>query len=283
MESGETSFNSVQGTIQDSQTPLTPFYTNNNGEFWSSNMAKSTEAFGYSYQDLGAPFTSLLTKQNLLARNVALWYGGHAPAVRLSKLSDNTKRPLRRETWKRDTMSFQPNVKINAMDPPSSLVISQGRYTEWIANVKVNTEALDGRFDIHFFLGEPPNNTQSWDIAQNQIGTVGIFAMNRSTGSKAQICGTLPLTSALLKMVAAGEIPHLGLHAVNSFLSQTLRFGILGSNDMEVKPCAVEGLSIEIASMEVQLPDGGSILPRFQAAEVRLELWASTSSQVACR
>ena len=77
-------------------------------------------------------------------------------------------------------------MSVDRSEPTSSRMIQDGYYTEWIANVHVNVEALDGSFGIYFFFGEPPADEAEWELAPNQAGSVGIFAMNRMTGSQSR-------------------------------------------------------------------------------------------------
>jgi tyrosinase len=169
--------------------------------------------------------------------------------------------------------SFRPNVKPNAPDPSLENIVQQGRYTEWVANVHVNVEALDGSFTIHFFVGEAPTSVGEWEEALNHIGSVNIFAMDRNTGSQSKISGTLPLTSALMKIVAIGAIPNLDPAAVSSFLRGTLQFRVIGSDDSEVDPRRVDGMFIGVSSSEVTMPITDLELPQWGPMVRRLEMW----------
>ncbi|KAH7002086.1 hypothetical protein EDB80DRAFT_808962, partial [Ilyonectria destructans] len=242
---GETSFTTLKGDVQDSKTALTPFFASKDGTYWDSDMSRTTEAFGYTYADTDPSPVGGQDPRDQLIKKINSWWGG----------------------------SSAPNVRIDAEDPPASSVVKNGQYTEWIANVLVNAEALDGNFGIHFFLGEAPAHTKEWNWAVNLVGTVGIFAMDRTTGSQLKISGTTPLTSALMKMVAAGEIAHLGVEVVEPFLRETLQFRVLGSNGEEVKPSAVAGLYVGISSSEVKAPESDRELPEWGTMMTRIEMW----------
>lgn len=276
MAAGETSFTTLKGTIQSSTTPLTPFVASDDGTFWNSDMSRTTEAFGYAYADVNSPFASGQDVQNELIRKITQWYGESSLVGLRARERKALRRPQKMKTARIGAHHFKsarPNVRPNAEDPPVSAIVQNGRYTEWIANVHVNVEALDGNYAIHFFLGQPPLHVEEWNSASNLVGTVAIFAMDRATGSQAKISGTAPLTSALIKMVAAGEIPHLRPSAVEIFLQETLHFRILGSNDEEVDPMTVAGLYVGISSATVTVPESEAELPQWGRMQTRLELW----------
>ncbi|KAF4464633.1 tyrosinase precursor [Fusarium albosuccineum] len=277
MAAGETSFTTIKGDIQDSKTPLTPFFASENGTFWNSDMARTTEAFGYSYADTSASGKQGQNLREELIKKISKWYGGSSLiGLRAQKWQARHQSPKIMHIKSRGEhfAGARPNVRIDAKDPPISWVLKDGRYTEWIANVRVNVEALDGNFGIHFFLGKPPRDCNQWNFASNLAGTVAIFAMNRQTGSETMISGTAPLTSALMKMVAAGEILHLGPGVVVPFLRETLQFRVLGSNGEEVDASEVAGLYIGISSSEVRAPETETVLPEWGEMTERIQVWA---------
>ncbi|KAH7143850.1 hypothetical protein EDB81DRAFT_947876 [Dactylonectria macrodidyma] len=274
---GETSFTTLKGEIQDSKTALTPFFASKDGTYWDSDMSRTTEAFGYSYADTSPSAAGNQDLREQLIRKINSWYGGSSAAG----LQAKTQQPRRYPRRVKDSSlvglhvpGWRPNIRIEAENPPASSVIKNGQYTEWIANVIVNAEALDGNFGIYFFLGEAPEETRGWNWAQNLVGTVGIFAMNRATGSELKISGTTPLTSALIKMVAAGEIPHLGVVAVEPFLREALQFRVLGSDGDEVEPKNVAGLYVGISSSEVKASESEVELPEWGTTVRRIEMWS---------
>lgn len=279
MAAGETSFNALEGTIQNSSSPLTPFYHSQNGDFWNSDLARTTEAFGYAYEDVRAPLVPTKDRKKVLARKVARWFGTHSPLSLKSKASTNvySSTGVLGTSWLSSNRigGFRPNVKGNAQDPSREAIIQRGRYTEWIANVQIKTDALNGRYNFFFFVGDVPVDTGHWETASNQVGTVGMFAMSRRKGSDSRVSGTLPLTSALMKLVAAGEILDLSPLVVKPFLRNSLCFGILTGNELEIDPSSLDGLSITVTSANVWLSDDEMGLPTFGAAATRLTLWNS--------
>ncbi|CAM1503067.1 Fc.00g078430.m01.CDS01 [Cosmosporella sp. VM-42] len=274
---GETSFTTLKGTIQQSNTDLTPFLASESGFFWNSDMSRNTEAFGYAYADIQPPLEGGPSSlQEELIKKITKWYGKSSLVGLRAKAQRGRRYPHEIRTFRNGAGRFagrKPNVKLDAEDPPISSVVKNGRYTEWIANVLVNAEALDGNFAIYFFIGEVPEECVHWNSAPNLIGTVPIFAMNRNTGSQAKISGTLPLTMALSKMVAVGEIPYLGVDVVEPFLHENLHFRVLSSENEMIDPRLVAGLYVGIGSSDVKAPESESELPIWGPMTTRFEMW----------
>lgn len=277
MAAGETSYNTVKGDIQTSSTPLTPFYISDDGTFWTSDMARNTRTFGYTYADTDPAMARDQDIQEVLSEKIRLWYGGSSAA----SLRENEEPPSLHSHEVRVVAgnffalkNAKPDLGPDAQYPPAKSIIKSGRYTEWIANVHTNVEALDGTFSIHFFFGQAPPDCRHWGTSPNQIGSIDIFAMNRMTGSQSKISGALPLTSALMKMVATGAIPHLGPDVIEPFLEETLQFRVCGSDDEQVDAEKVEGLHIGVSSSDVVIPENSKKLPQWGTPVSRLELWS---------
>ncbi|OAA58708.1 tyrosinase precursor [Cordyceps fumosorosea ARSEF 2679] len=213
--------------------------------------------------------------QQSLVRKINTWYGASSPAGIAAKDSQLRVSALEKTggLWSTKASKGVPNIKLTATDPPSDKIVKAGAYTEWIANVQVNVEALEGVFDVHFFVGAPADNPTDWTLSPNQIGTVAIFAMNHSTGSQSKISGTLPLTTALMKLVATGTLPNLDPSAVTPFLRRTLEVRVRSHNDSVVDLARVEGLHIEISSTCVKVPASDVELPTWGDSTLELTVW----------
>ncbi|KAJ4153472.1 hypothetical protein LMH87_009957 [Akanthomyces muscarius] len=279
MATGETSYTAPKGTVQDSTSPLVPFYATPD-TFWTSDTSRTTEIFGYTYIDTHLHVGDRVAQQQSLVRKINSWYGTSSPAGIAAKDSqlrvaalENTGRP-----WSTKASKGMPNIRLTAMDPPVDKIVKAGEYTEWIANVQVNVEALEGVFDVHFFAGAPADNSADWALSPNQIGTVAIFAMNRSTGSQSKISGTLPLTSALMKLVATGALPNLEPASVTPFLRRTLEVRVRSHNDSVIELARVEGLHIEITSASVKVPESEVKLPTWGEARSEWTMWRDEAS-----
>lgn len=282
---GQTSFTTPKGTMQQSNSSLTPFFVSADGTFWDSDMSRDTEAFGYAYPEATLPLKREDPRTELI-KKITAWYGGDSPANLPTGMETHQQCSHKIGEFRKGGNSFahkRPNVRPDAKSPPRSCVVRNGQYTEWIANVAVKVGALGGKYgalgsiySIYFFLGEVPKETSDWNTASNRLGSVDFrdMTMNMDTDSDTMITGTLPLTTSLTKMVAAGEIPHLGVDAVEPFLQETLHFRVLIMGKGMVDPREVAGLIVKISSAEVQAPRSEAEFPQWGPATVRFDLWA---------
>lgn len=261
---GETSYTALKGDNQDSKTPLTPFYASQDGTFWDSDMARSTEAFGYTYADVDTSFRNEQEVRDELTNKINDWYGTSSVTRKGSKsglgIPDGTD-----------------------LDGDSGDAISlDGQYTEWMANVRANEGALGDNFEVYFFLGEAPARTEEWMLAKNVIGSVVI--MGRPVGPVdaehgadlgSLVTGVAPLGDGLRRMVAAGEVASLEADAVVPLLKDKLqvRVRVLNWEQEEVKTDEVAGLYVGICSMEVTMAERGQAgLPKLGRTVERVQI-----------
>lgn len=111
-----------------------------------------------------------------------------------------------------------------------------GKYFDWITNLKVQKHALDGTFFVHVFLGEfNRDDPLSWRSDPNLVGTFSIFGDTVGTGCKKckrdrenqlQITGQVPLTLALAERYLAGEIENLTPEKVVPYLQTHLHWRV---------------------------------------------------------
>ncbi|KJZ73017.1 hypothetical protein HIM_07589 [Hirsutella minnesotensis 3608] len=273
MPAGETTFTALKGTIQSSSSPLTPFYASSDGTFWTSDSARSTEAFGYTYADTDPALGSSQDIRQALIAKINDWYGSASPMGNLVKAQDmGASDESQQHPWNgplKEDGRLGSHVKLK-----HEQTLQDNRYTEWIANVHVNAEALNGSFVIHFFIGAPPINEDDWETAPNLGGSVGIFAMNRTTGSQFKISGAVPLTAALMRSTTGRVLADLSPEVMVPTLRESLQFRILGSDGHQVDPSSVRGLYIAVSSSNVKPPKTLVELPVWGPVEPRLELWA---------
>ncbi|PHH63361.1 hypothetical protein CDD81_6058 [Ophiocordyceps australis] len=265
MRAGETSYTAVNGTLQTSDTPLTPFFASDDGIFWTSNSARSTETFGYTYPETNPSLGSLEDIRKSLVQLISDWYGPASP-VGLLKQGQNdglTASPL----------SHVSSMKLSAANGHGSHTSKGAMYTEWIANVQVKSGALDGSYGVHLFVGEPPVDTADWLKASNLAGSVAIFSMKHMEGSSSKISGAVPLTRALMKLAAAEGLGDLSPATVTPFLRGSLQVRVLAGDEKQVDPADIEGLHVEIRSARVMVPDGKAELPVWGPSVMRLEPW----------
>lgn len=295
------SYTTAQGEIQDSQTPLTPFFKDYNGTFWTSDDVRDMGVFGYTYDDMVEFSRESLTIQNTTAQAQAAvlinrLYSSSSPASLgiIGQNGGNTKRSIRTSTrrvhaphgtWvddrsndhhtKHDTHSRPWSLTETKPLPPSVVVDSE--YREWVANIHAKKQALNSTFFIDLFLGDAPTDTTTWSYASNLVGTMSVFAspggamagMDMSAGHTS---GTIPLTSALAQKVGSGELASLEPQDVEPYLLKNLHYGIIMADGLVVEPEDVAGLGIMIVSSCVQVPSSAEELPRWGEVEFHFDL-----------
>ena len=274
------SYTTSEGEIQDSQTPLTPFYKSANGTFWTSDDIRDMGVFGYTYDDMvDFPRSSLLatnaTTQGQVGALINRLYGPSSPA---------TLGIVYSETHKRSDFHgpgpAQPPGLPGPHRAPSSIVVNNV-YREWVANIHAPKQALNSTFFVDLFLGGrqvPSGDPSAWAYAPALVGTMSVFAspsglsmagMDMSGGHSS---GAVPLTSALAQKVASGELASLEPDAVEPYLHRFLHCGVVTTSGTEFSPHDVPGLGVVIVSSRVQVPTSAEELPRWGVVTEHFDL-----------
>jgi tyrosinase len=245
------------GDVQDLSTDLTPFYFNETS-FWNSDQVRDHRVFGYSYADVDSGNrTDVIAVINKL-------YTDFSPAsMNISQLSHNTNS---------NAMSRNTQLEGRTL---AGLILTDGDYREWIANVRVNKHALKASFSIYLFFGKIPDAPSEWEFAKNMVGAFGVWAGHHSQAGMGslQVSGTIPLTSALVGSVSAGKLAGLDACHVEPFLIQNLGFRIVHNNGSAVDPSEVAGLSISIVSSLVKAPQAIDELARWGQVASHIDLY----------
>lgn len=270
-----------QGNMEDIDTPLKPFFLNDTS-FWTSDMVRDLETFGYTYEEVDnktreevvaainrkytdySPATiALRSKQNSLPRAGQL-LGDHISKVMTEQQSHETKSMA----WHHGSASHPPVHAIFKVN-------SNGEYyREWIANIKARKHALKGSFLIYLFFGDVSDDTSSWQHLDNLVGSLGVFADHgrSSTAEEGQITGTIPLTSALMRMAGKRQISSLDPEDAEPFLRSALQLRISKADGTAVNASDVDGLGISIVSSMVTVPATGDQLPQWGEVESNFDL-----------
>ncbi|KAK4193361.1 putative tyrosinase [Podospora australis] len=266
------SYTTSRGQIQDSRTPLTPFFSSDDGTFWTSDGIRDFTKFGYTYTELATRPNTSSRAQAGVRRAINRLYGTSSPAnlflreLRSLGVKDN-RRKMNSATESQD---FALTGQVGA-------IFNGGLYREWIANIRVRKQALDGPFSIYFFLDAPLNDPEQWTSAPNHVGTLGVFAADKFGMGGMQmdgleVTGTIPLTTALVNRIAAGELTSLEPSYVEEFLRARLMRRVLGPNGRVWDTRMVEGLRIGIASSTVKAPQSEDELPVWGEVSEHFEL-----------
>ncbi|KAI1107801.1 Di-copper centre-containing protein [Jackrogersella minutella] len=261
------------GETEDSQTALTPFFSNET-DFWTSDAVRDHEVFGYTYADVANK-----SRPELVA-TINRLYGNFSPASMFTRQSGSQRHGKRHDEHTINRGLYRENgVSWNSQTsayPPTSAIFSGGKYREWIANIRVNKHAMDGSFSIHLFLGEIPSDPLSWPVASSLAGTLGVFAHSGAHGRRhdRKVTGTVPLTSALMNMVVSGKVPSLHKGDVEPFLKSNLESRVSLANGTVVDVNEVDGLCISIVSSLVRAPESETMLSEWGKIEYHFDLVA---------
>lgn len=273
------SYTTSVGQLLDSTSALTPFYANFAGDFWTSDMLRDTAALGYTYGELAnagislSNMTSILNGQSQVASVVNQLYGGYSVnSIRIqSKRSERGRNHIRhghaQHGWymgrgRRSTASL----------PVTKIITEQGKYREWIANVRVTRQALGGPFKVDLALGGPSKQPL-------YVGSMSVFAsppaiasMKKMAPGAEYISGTVPLTAALVDEVADGTLASMEPGDVEPYLREHLTTRVVGADGTEADPAGVAGLSIEVVSWPVQATSSEAQLPTWGEADYKIRI-----------
>ncbi|KAI1108409.1 Di-copper centre-containing protein [Nemania sp. NC0429] len=270
-----------QGDIEDTQTPLKPFFVNDTA-FWTSETVRNHETFGYTYTEVANKTRAeVITAINHL-------YTDYSPATMLlgsnQRPAAHESQPINPQTF--ENIAQQHSYRSRAMawqhertnrSPPNALFginANDNFYREWIANIEVKKHALNSSFLIYLFLGDVSDDSSSWQNCDNLVGSLGIFA-GRSRSARAEqwkVTGTIPLTSALMRAASDMDISSLDPVDIEPFLRSALQLRIALVNGTSVGVDEVDGLHISIVSSKVIFPTSEDELPKWGEVEWNFDL-----------
>ncbi|KAF3293727.1 hypothetical protein TWF132_004320 [Orbilia oligospora] len=159
-----------------------------------------------------------------------------------------------------------PDIK-DLIDHASSL-ISGDQYTEYVAQITAENNALDGTFTVYVFIGDYDKDPKTWPLSKNLVGQHSAFT-NIGGGHHFTGAGTVPLTSAIINLVANEKVANLGRAAVVPYLRDNLHWEIATASGEAIPSKDVKNLKVGIFSSDVRLPCVDSSLP----------LWGNTKPE----
>ena len=111
-----------------------------------------------------------------------------------------------------------------------------GKYLEWITNLRALKHGLGGSFSVHIFLGDfERDNPSSWPFDPNHVGTFTVLGDSADTGcekcqrdqhSNLQVTGQIPLTIALAERYLARQLDDLTPNSVVPYLQKNLHWRV---------------------------------------------------------
>ncbi|KAK4181554.1 hypothetical protein QBC36DRAFT_174782 [Triangularia setosa] len=271
------SYTTARGQVQDSQTPLTPFFANANGAFWTSDSVRDFTKFGYTYTEL-TDLASTTNAQAGVRRAINRLYGTSSPASMF--LRELRAQGIKGGRGKGGTSRIgQQQPSLTGAVASEIGQVADDTYREWIVNIRAKKQALEGSYSIYFFFGNPPEYKGDWAEAENHVGTMGVFAAD-GTGmggmmqamKELEVTGTVPLTTELIKAAQEGELEGLEPGEVVRFLRGKLVISVLGPGGRELGVSEVEGLRFSVGSFRVRLPGSEDELPVWEEEEGMFDL-----------
>lgn len=229
---------------------LTPFHTDGNGDFWNSGTARNASTFGYSYPELQYWKASNQSEYQANVRAaVNNLYGSSAPAAiaRRAPKNENIHQALKSRLIPAGGLAGssdeKPSIMVReqAVDPTQQesaghSTSKDGKYREWIANIRVKKYALNASFFIHVFLGDFNPDPFRWSFEPNLVGTHCIFVNDpnstrcgkckRDQANDLQVTGAIPITTALLAAIHAGSLASLEPVDVEPYLKTKLHWRV---------------------------------------------------------
>ncbi|KAJ4397126.1 hypothetical protein N0V93_001350 [Gnomoniopsis smithogilvyi] len=267
------SYTTSVGDVLDASSALTPFYASSNGTFWNSDMLRDPISLGYTYPEMSgislSNMASVLAGQSAVAASINRLYGTYSMnSIKLNSKYSRLSRSTRR--YHQNGNSFAVTSRQASMSQTvDKLVSDENQYREWIANIRVKKQALDGPFSVHLDLAE--GNTH--------IGTMGVFAsppavanlMKMAPGAE-YISSAVPMTKHLIDKVSDETLSSLDPEDVGEYLTKNLQITITKSDGSEVKPEDVSGLSIKAVSFVVQATASEEHLPEWAQPDYELTI-----------
>ncbi|KAK6428007.1 hypothetical protein LTR95_015856 [Oleoguttula sp. CCFEE 5521] len=270
----QNSFTIQQGQTVDANTPLDPFHSSQNGTRWTSQTARSTRTFGYTYPELA----NNANTSSIKAAINRLYGGDSSPSNSAAAAIQPSKRFI-------DDTPEEPSLF--PRDPAAAARPKQLR-REYIANIVSEKFALNGSYAIYVFLGDFDSEDPScWPTNSNLVGTHAIFAalpgdsegngMSMSSGMR--VTGTVPLTSALLDKAKNGDLKGLRKADVEGYLRENLGWSVRMFNGTAVPNDQVPGLNLKVVGADVQPATTGDQFPKWgNFAEVKQKMARDTCS-----
>jgi tyrosinase len=222
-------FTQAPGSMEDINTPLTPFRADDSGTFYTSVTARSTRPFGYSYPEIVDWGVSESQLTSEVRRRVNALYN---PTGSIAARSTTLKR------------SNTTDVTSNAADH------------QWLVNIRVDRSSLPTSFYIHFFLGEVPAASETWGYAPDLVASHAVMAPVKPVpGAEYLSYGQIPLTSALL---ASPAVYDLTPECVRPVLKDQLKWRIQDFDGHPIDVERVPSLKLYVAGQDVHQWGAGS-------------------------
>lgn len=265
------SYTTSVGQVLDATSSLTPFFASSNGTFWNSEMLRDPTILGYTYPEMAgislSNMSSVLAGRSRVASSINQLYGGYS--VNSLSLSSERNKSSHSHHSHRHSHHARMRRQSSTSLPMDGIISAQGAYREWIANIRVQKQGLEGPFSMNLDLADGCH-----------VGTMGVFAsppafaglMQMAPGAQ-YIASTIPLTKVLVDKVSDGTIACMDPDDVGDYLRRNLQVTATTRDGTEVRPEDVPGLSIKIISAVVQATTSDDDLPTWGDADYELDFF----------
>ncbi|KAL8745329.1 MAG: hypothetical protein Q9184_007889 [Pyrenodesmia sp. 2 TL-2023] len=241
-----------QGARTDVHTPLKPFRSDTNGDFWTSDSAADVNRFGYSYPEIQGKSVAQVKE-----------------AVNALYASSAGKTITRRSTVKAETdPDLAPLIAAGLSNEAPVDIIpnlpATGIYTEWLANIRVAKDALEQTFFIHIFVGDFNPDPKTWTFEPSLVGSHAIitpYVMKRDPLQSTIVTGQVPLTRALRADEQKGLVDMTNEENTKEYLRKNLHWRVTTMDDKDVPRDQVPDLKISVVAANVSAADTDDGVP----------------------
>ena len=201
----------------------------------------------------------------------------------IEKASNGQTTTTEKETGgKSNTLAQQTPAK-----PTLHSLAPNGKYLEWLTNIRAQKHSLGGTFHVHIFLGAfDVGHPATYPTAPNLVGTFTVLGDSPDTGctkcardreAHLSVTGQIPLTVALVERVIRGELAGLGVESVVGYLKGNLHWRVVMMDGTEVPRGQVGDLKVSVISNEATVPEAEDQLPVY-AEQVQVHPEATTAA-----
>lgn len=276
-ESGVDSFTAKEGTVEDVNTQLKPFWDGSGSNFWNSTGVKETTTFNYAYPETQKwKFANVADYQRNVKSTVAQLYGtgnvvrdfitsgaiNSLPSVNLfatqKAVADTHTLPVRTapgasapaaaaaaaapvEEPQAPSIPVDNDIAPDAPPVPDAItkLVESNKYTEYVANLRAVKHGLNQTFTVYIFLGDFNSDPSTWPFEYNTVGRFTV--LGRAADTPCAKC----TDDAANGLVITGTVP------LTSALLQDLVAEKIASLDAEeVVPHLVKNLHWRIVGFD---------------------------------
>ncbi|PPJ60917.1 hypothetical protein CBER1_06201 [Cercospora berteroae] len=295
------------------KTELYPFKyldDNNNLQWYTSAQTHNVEDFNYTYPELqGLHGLALDQRRSKIVPAIGKLYPQPADDIAASFLKNpragERMVPVARmmRTMKEENISATAESAFDLVaelpEPEKLLEESlqpekpflrdlapDGKYFDWIVNIKGEKHALDGKYAVYVFMDAVEENDVSlWPLSPHFVGVFAPLGQDGNTAcskckegqaEKLEVTGQIPLTIALMERYLAQIIPDITADTVVPYLQKNLHWRVAVDKQALDDRSQVPSLTVFVISNEVTVTEPLDELPIF-ADDVTIHAEATTN------